>query len=82
MKWSTYELNWARPLRSIITVFNNRIVHYDFFHIKSGDITTVDVINGEKIKKVKSFKSYKNVLKTQSVILEQEIRKNITNLSK
>tara|TARA_B100000579_G_scaffold434326_1_gene454988 strand:- start:690 stop:2756 length:2067 start_codon:yes stop_codon:yes gene_type:complete len=77
MKWSTYELNWARPLRSIITVFNNRIVHYDFFHIKSGDITTVDVINGEKIKKVKSFKSYKNVLKTQSVILEQEIRKNM-----
>ncbi len=77
MKWSTYELNWARPLRSIITVFNNRIVHYDFFHIKSGDITTVNVINGEKIKKVKSFKSYKNVLKTQSVILEQEIRKKM-----
>ena len=26
MKWSTYDLSWARPLKSIIALFNNKVI--------------------------------------------------------
>ena len=39
MKWSNYDLNWGRPLKSIIAIFNNKIVNFDFFHLKSGNLT-------------------------------------------
>ena len=35
MKWSNYDLNWGRPLKSIIALFNNKVVNFDFFHLKS-----------------------------------------------
>jgi len=77
MKWASYDLNWARPLKSIIALFNNHIVQFNFFHIKSNNITTTDTTNEEKFKKVKNFKSYKNILESQSIILEQDIREKI-----
>ena len=58
MKWSIYDLNWARPLKSIISLFNNKIINFDFFHLKSGNLTSIDGKNGDKIKQVSSFKSY------------------------
>ena len=39
MKWSAYDLNWGRPLKSIITLFNNKVVKFNFFHLQSGDQT-------------------------------------------
>ena len=33
MKWSTYDLSWARPLKSIICLFNNKVIHFNFFHL-------------------------------------------------
>ena len=35
MKWSIYELNWGRPLKSILALFNNKTVDFNFFHLKS-----------------------------------------------
>ena len=26
-----YDLNWARPLKSIISIFNNKVVNFNFF---------------------------------------------------
>ena len=77
MKWSTYELNWARPLKSIIALLNNKIISFNFFHLKSGNLTSIDGTNEDKIKKISSFKSYLNILKSQNIILDQEKRKNI-----
>ena len=51
MKWSNYDLNWARPLRSIISLFNNKIINFDFFHLKSGNLTLIEGVNDEKVKK-------------------------------
>ena len=47
MKWSNYDLNWARPLKSIISLFNKKIINFDFFHLKSGDLTSVDGVNDD-----------------------------------
>ena len=77
MKWSTYELNWARPLKSIIALLNNKIISFNFFHLKSGNLTSIDGTNEDKIKKISSFKSYLYILKSQNIILDQEKRKNI-----
>jgi len=77
MKWSFHDLNWARPLKSIIALFNNKIISFDFFHLKSSNLTYIDGKKEDKIKKVNSFKSYLSILKSQNIILDQERRKNI-----
>jgi len=77
MKWSTYNLNWARPLKSIISLFNNKVINFDFFHLRSGNLTFIDGANDEKIKKINSFETYLNTLKSQNIILDQEKRKNL-----
>ena len=77
MKWSDYDLSWGRPLKSIIAIFNNQVINFDFFHLQSGNQTTVDGIKEDTVKKVKNFQSYLNILKSQNIVLDQEKRKNI-----
>jgi glycyl-tRNA synthetase beta chain len=77
MKWSIYALNWARPLRSIIALFDNKIINFNFFHLQSSNLTLIDGIKEDKIKKINSFKSYLSILKSKNIILDQEKRKNI-----
>ena len=77
MKWSVYDLSWARPLKSIIALFNNKVVNFSFFHLESGNLTLIDGINEEKIKKINNFKSYLSLLKSQNIILDHGERKDI-----
>jgi glycyl-tRNA synthetase beta chain len=77
MKWSVYDLSWARPLKSIIALFNNKVVNFSFFHLESGNLTLIDGINEEKIKKINNFKSYLSLLKSQNIILDHRERKDI-----
>ena len=77
MKWSVYDLSWGRPLKSIIALFNNKVINFNFFHLQSGDLTLIDGTNEDKIKKINSFKSYLSVLESQNIILDQKKRKNI-----
>ena len=77
MRWSNYDLNWGRPLRSIVALFNNKIIDFDFFHLKSGNITSIDGATEDKAVKINNFKSYLSILKNQNIILDHEARKNI-----
>ena len=77
MRWSNYDLSWGRPLRSIIAIFNNKVINFNFFHIKSSNLTIIDSISEDKLKKVSDFNSYLNTLESQNIILDQEKRKNI-----
>ena len=77
MKWSTYDLSWGRPLKSIITLFNNKVINFDFFHLRSNNFTFVEGTEEEEVRKINSFKSYLNILKSQNIILDQEKRKNL-----
>tara|TARA_B100000029_G_scaffold395963_1_gene393887 strand:+ start:891 stop:2981 length:2091 start_codon:yes stop_codon:yes gene_type:complete len=76
MKWSNYDLSWGRPLKSIIAIFNKKVIDFKFFHIQSGNLTLIDGIKDEKPKKVNNFNSYLSSLKSQNIILDQEKRKN------
>jgi glycyl-tRNA synthetase beta chain len=77
MKWSTYDLNWGRPLKSIIALFNEKVINFNFFHLQSSNLTLIDEGNDEKTKKINSLKSYLEILKSKNIILDQEKRKNI-----
>tara|TARA_B100001123_G_scaffold246587_1_gene275563 strand:- start:776 stop:2842 length:2067 start_codon:yes stop_codon:yes gene_type:complete len=77
MKWSVYELSWGRPLKSIIALFSNKVVNFNFFHLKSNNFTSIDGDKDDKLKKVNNFKSYLSTLKSQNIILDQEKRKKI-----
>ena len=77
MKWATYDLSWGRPLKSIIALFNNEVVNFNFFHLQSGSLTSIDEANDEIVKKINNFKTYLNILKSQNIILDHEKRKNI-----
>ena len=61
MKWSVYDLSWGRPLKSIIAILNNKVINFAFFHLQSNNLTLIDGMNEDKIKKVSSFKSYLNI---------------------
>ena len=77
MKWSVYDLSWGRPLKSIIALFNDKVIKFNFFHLESNNLTFVDGTKEEEQKKVNNFKSYLNILKSQNIILDQEKRKEI-----
>jgi len=77
MKWSIYDLSWGRPLKSIVTLFNGKVVNFNFFHLQSSNLIFADEINEGKLKKVNNFKSYLSVLRSQNIILNHEERKKI-----
>ena len=77
MKWSVFDLSWGRPLKSIIAIFDNKQIDFNFFHLQSSNSTFIDGVSDDKIKKVNNFKSYLQILKSQNIVLDQEKRKNI-----
>ena len=77
MKWSVYDLNWARPLKSIVALFDNKIIDFKFFHIQSSNLTSIEGANEDIVKKISNFKSYLSILKSKNIILDHEKRKKI-----
>jgi len=76
MRWSDHDLMWGRPLRSILSIFNNKHLKFDYHHLVSTDgIIIVDNFI-DKIKKIKNFKEYESQLKINKILLNQEDRKN------
>ena len=71
MRWGDYDLNWGRPLKTIIALFNNKIVNFGFHHLKSGNQTITGVGNEEKLRKINNFKFYLKVLDAQNTVLDQ-----------
>jgi glycyl-tRNA synthetase beta chain len=76
MKWGDYSLNWARPLKSILGVFDNKKLTFNFYHLKCSNITFVDKEFEEKTKIFKNFKQYKSYFKKLGIIIDQNLRKN------
>tara|TARA_Y100000590_G_scaffold22089_1_gene25494 strand:- start:6881 stop:8971 length:2091 start_codon:yes stop_codon:yes gene_type:complete len=77
MKWSSHDLTWGRPLKSIIALFNSRVINFNFFHLKSDNLILIEGLNDTKLKKISGFKTYLNYLKSNNIVLDQEKRKKI-----
>ena len=77
MKWADYDLKWARPLKSIVVLFNNEIVDFNFYHLKSSNFIFIDDITENKLKKINNFNSYLKIIESQNIILDHKKRKDI-----
>ena len=77
MKWGKFNLNWARPLKSILSVFDEKIIDFKFYHLTSSNRTFIDKDYEEKTGVFKNFKSYERFLKIHGTIVDQTKRKQI-----
>jgi len=76
MKWSNYDLNWARPLKSILATFKNKTLEFKYHHIESSNFTFLDKEFEEKKKIFKNLKSYLSYFKKKELIIDQNERKD------
>ena len=44
MKWGDYSLYWGRPLKSILAVFDKKILNFKIDHLQSSNKTFLDLI--------------------------------------
>jgi len=75
MKWGNYSLNWARPLKSILGVFDGKSLNFKFHHLVSSNTTFIDKEFEDKRKIFKDFKSYKIFFKQSGIIIDHNLRK-------
>ena len=52
MKWGAFDLNWGRPLKSILAVFDKKKLVFDFHHLISSNSTFIDKEYEEKKKNI------------------------------
>ena len=65
MKWGDYDLNWGRPLKSILSIFNKNTINFKFHHISSSNTTFIDKDFEEKKKSLKILNLMKNISKNK-----------------
>jgi glycyl-tRNA synthetase beta chain len=75
MRWGDYSLNWARPLKSILAVFDDKSLGFQFHHLKCSNITFVDKEFEDKKKIFKDFKSYKSFFNQSGILIDHNSRK-------
>ena len=69
MKWGEYDLIWGRPLKSILTVFDRKVVNFEFHHLSSSNSTYIDTEFEEKKEFLQILNLMKNILKSREYLL-------------
>jgi len=77
MKWGEFDLNWGRPLKSILAIFDKKKLTFSFHHLVSSDTTFVDKEFEDNKKTFIDFKDYINFFKKINIIIDQNQRKNL-----
>ena len=80
MKWGDFQLNWARPLKSILAIFNNKNLLFKYHHLQSSNLTFVDKDFEDKKKSFNSFKLYIDYFKKNQIVIDQNKRKKFIEL--
>ena len=80
MKWGDFQLYWARPLKSILAIFNNKNLLFKYHHLQSSNLTFVDKDYEDKEKSFSNFKLYKDYFKKSQIVIDQNKRKKIIEL--
>ena len=76
MRWSDFSLNWGRPLKSILAIFNKKKLTFNFHHLTSSNVSFVDKEFEDKKKKFIDFKDYSNFFKKLNITIDHNQRKN------
>ena len=77
MRWGEFDLNWGRPLKSILAIFDKKKLDFNFQHLTSSNSTFIDREFEEKKKIFLSFKEYNNFFKKLKIIIDHNQRKNL-----
>ena len=77
MKWSDHDLMWGRPLRSIFASFNGKKINFQFDHLVSSDEIIIEQDLATKNKKVKNYKEYISLLKSNNIVIDHNEREKI-----
>ncbi|MBD1172579.1 glycine--tRNA ligase subunit beta [Pelagibacterales bacterium SAG-MED05] len=77
MKWSSNNLVWGRPLRSIFSIFNGNKLTFKYQHLESTDNIIIEQDLITKSKKIKNFKEYFLLLKSNKIVIDQNERQKI-----
>ncbi len=75
MKWGYYDLYWGRPLKSILCLFDKKIIDFKLNHLQSSNKTFIDKDLEDEVKSFNNFKSYIKFFKQRGVIIDQNKRK-------
>ena len=79
MKWGEFDLNWGRPLKSILSIFDKKIVSFNFHHLVSSNSTFIDKDLEDKKKNFDNFKDYEKFFEKQGIFVDQNKRLKIIN---
>ena len=77
MKWGNFDLNWGRPLKSILCIFDRKVVNFKLNHLKSSNVTYIDKDFEEKKKTFYDYDSYQKYFHKIGIILDQDKRKDL-----
>ncbi|MDC0642117.1 glycine--tRNA ligase subunit beta [Candidatus Pelagibacter sp.] len=77
MRWSDFSLNWGRPLKSILAIFDRKKLTFNFHHLTSSNSTFIDKEFEERKKIFIDFKDYNNFFKKLNIIIDHNQRKNL-----
>jgi len=79
MRWGVHTLSWARPLKSILAVFDKKNLNFKFHHLISSNTSFVDKEFEDKKKIFRDFKSYNDFFKKSGAIIDHNLRKEFIN---
>jgi glycyl-tRNA synthetase beta chain len=77
MKWGGKNIRFARPIRWIVSIFNDRVVNFDLEGIKVGNVTKGHRFLGSQHIELNSVDEYITKLEENFVIVDQKKRKEM-----
>ena len=75
MRWGNFNLYWARPLKSILSIFDGKSLNFNFHHLICSNKTFIDKEFEDKKKIFKDFKEYKKFFYQSGIIIDHNLRK-------
>ncbi len=77
MRWGNNDLKWIRPLKNILCIYKSKKLNIKFGHLQSNNITLIEYHKIEEKLKVENIKHYFEVLKTNNIEIDQNIRRDM-----
>ena len=75
MKWGEYNLYWGRPLKSIMALYENKVLKFKLGHLHSKNITFIDKDYENKTKSFKNYQTYASFFKKSGILINHNERK-------
>lgn len=77
MRWGGKNIRFARPIRWVVSLLNDRVVEFDFEGIQVSNITKGHRFLGSSEIKIDKVENYEKLLEENYVILDQNKRREI-----